>query len=88
MKLRKWRLLRGAFEGGQVFVYRTVESLELLFWQGLLVLVANVDARFLKSVDEGRISPDIGHGVHENVAYFSVGGLWLHFAGFLRDPVS
>jgi len=88
MKLRKRLLLGRTFEGGQVFVYRAVERLELFFWQGLLVLIADVNASFLKGVDQRGIGPDIGHGVNKNVAHFGVSGLGLHFAAFPGDPLS
>jgi hypothetical protein len=73
-------LLRWALYRREVFVHSTVEGFELLLRQTLLVLIADVDAGFLKSVDEGRIGSDIGHRLNKDVAHLGIGGLWLHFA--------
>jgi hypothetical protein len=46
------RLLGRPFDGGEVFVYGTVERLELLYRQALLILVADVNARFSEGIDQ------------------------------------
>jgi hypothetical protein len=61
-------LLKRALDRGEVLVYGTIEGFQLLLRQTLLVLIADVDAGFLKSVNERRIGSNVGHGVHENVA--------------------
>ena len=56
-----------ALESGKVFVHGPVEGFERFFGQAFLVLVADVNASFLKGVDEGGISSDIGHGMNKNI---------------------
>jgi len=69
--------LRGTLHGGDVLVYRSVESLERFLWQALFVLIADINAGLLKSINERRISSNIGHGLNENVAHLGIGGLWF-----------
>ena len=68
------RLLRRSFDGGEVFVYGVVKGFELLFRQALLILIADVNARFLEGIDQCGIGSNVRHGLDENLPDFSVAG--------------
>ena len=76
--------MHAALESGTVFVYGCVEGLERAFWQVLLVLLADVNAGFLKGVDEGGIGSHLGHSVDKNFPDLGIAEIRFSFAALLR----
>jgi hypothetical protein len=76
-------LLGLALEGIEVLVNSTVEGFEGFFRQALFILIADVNASFLKGVNKGGIGANIGHGIHEHSADLGVGELRFFFPAFM-----
>ena len=80
-------LLRWPVQGGEVFVYGTVKSLQRCRGQPLFILVANVNGGLLEGIDEGRVGSNVGHGVNKDCPHLGIGEVGSAFVGFLsRHP--
>src|SRR5581483_11084544 len=76
-------LLGRPFQSGEILVHGTVEGLELLLRESVLVLVADVDAGLLERVDEGGIGADVSHRLNKDCADRFIGQPMLSLPAFM-----
>lgn len=76
--------LHRAIEGREIFVHGSVMSLERTLRQDFLVLLADVNAGFLKGVDEGGVGSYLGHSPNKNFPDITIAEIWLRFGCLCR----